>query len=299
MTGPGAPSGARAAVIGHPVSHSKSPLLHAAAYRLLEFDCSYTAVDVAPTELPAFMEQFRTDPAWYGLSVTMPHKAAALELVDEASRTAAALGVLNTVTATVPYGDAPRRLTGHNTDAAGIVGALRNAGVVAPVHSAVVLGGGGTAAAALAGLRELGADAVQVCVRSPERAASLLSLGERLGCDVSLQPWDGAGRAVTRADVVISTLPPHGPDALAGELGAFSTAYRRPVLLDVAYDPWPSALAQAWEARGGTVVPGLEMLIYQAVEQVRLFTAAAGFTGAFSEEHVINAMCDAVGAPRR
>ena len=100
------------------------------------------------------------------------------------------------------------------------------------------------------------------------------------------------------ADVVISTLPPRAADALAAELAqacGSAPERRAGVLLDVAYDPWPSRIAAAWQDAGGTVVPGLEMLIYQAVEQVRHFT---GLGEAVTAE-VIDVMCDAVGAPRR
>jgi shikimate dehydrogenase len=115
-------------------------------------------------------------------------------------------------------------------------------------------------------------------------------------------PIAGAAAAVASADVVISTLPPRAADTLAAALtqvfaaGSGAEAGRRPgVLLDVAYDPWPSRVAAAWLEAGGVVVPGLEMLIYQAVEQVRHFT---GLGDAVPAE-VIDVMCDAVGAPRR
>jgi shikimate dehydrogenase len=110
----------------------------------------------------------------------------------------------------------------------------------------------------------------------------------------------GAAAAVAGADVVISTLPPRAADPLAEDLDRLfrqrEAGHTRPgVLLDVAYDPWPSRIAAAWQEAGGTVVPGLEMLIYQAVEQVRHFT---GLGDAMPDE-VIDVMCDAVGAPRR
>ena len=97
----------------------------------------------------------------------------------------------------------------------------------------------------------------------------------------------------------MSTLPPRAADGLAARLleqgSAAPDGDGPPVLLDVAYEPWPSALASAWSARGGTVVPGLEMLLYQAVEQVLLFTG----NGPEQAARVIDAMCDAVNAPRR
>ena len=96
------------------------------------------------------------------------------------------------------------------------------------------------------------------------------------------------------ADVVISTLPPRAADGLASELAGMQ-ARTAGVLLDVAYDPWPSRIASVWQDGGGSVVPGLEMLLYQAVEQVRLFSRRGEEVNAA----VIDVMCDAVGLPRR
>ncbi|MBG6190230.1 shikimate dehydrogenase [Arthrobacter sp. CAN_A212] len=292
--GPASPGHSlRAAVIGSPIGHSKSPALHRAAYQLLGFDCSYEAIDVSPEDLPAFVESVRAAGNWRGLSVTMPHKTAMVHLVDSVTSLAGVLGVLNTVT--VDTGGPRPVLTGHNTDVAGIIGALRHGGVLEAPRSAVILGGGGTAAASLAALQQLGATGVTVFARSPGRAAPLRTLGDSLGVPVQLREWDAAATGLLEADVVISTLPPGGADALASQLGAPRVHPTRPVLLDVAYDPWPSPLAAAWEARGGTIVPGLEMLIYQAVEQVRLFTGSRFPDPA----RVLKVMCDAVGAPAR
>ncbi|MBE0009836.1 MULTISPECIES: shikimate dehydrogenase [unclassified Arthrobacter] len=295
--GPAArPHSLRAAVIGSPIGHSRSPALHRAAYDLLGFDCSYEAVDVTPEDLPAFVAGVRSSGNWRGLSVTMPHKTAMVDLVDSVTSLAGVLGVLNTVTVDASGPEAV--LTGHNTDVAGIVGALRHGGVLEAPRSAVILGGGGTAAASLAALQLLGATGVTVFVRSLGRAAPLSVLGETLGLQVQLREWDGAAAGLLAADVVISTLPPGGADALAGSLVNLPVPrehHPQPVLLDVAYDPWPSPLAAAWEARDGAIVPGLEMLIYQAVEQVRLFTGSDFRDPAL----VLKVMCDAVGAPAR
>ncbi|WP_026533302.1 shikimate dehydrogenase [Arthrobacter sp. H41] len=288
-------AGFRAAVIGQPITHSKSPALHSAAYRLLGVDCTYTAIDVPPEQLGPFLDGIRGEPGWRGLSVTMPHKAALTRLTNSNTPLVQALGVLNT--ATFSRTDDGVHVTGHNTDAAGVAGALSFSGVEAPAR-AVILGGGGTAAAAVAGLQLLGAARADVFVRSPERARGLADVGARLGIAVTVRPWSGAPHALAAADVVVSTLPPHAADPVAAEF-SLAAELRRPAfpgtLLDVAYDPWPSALAAAWADAGGRVVPGLEMLLYQAVEQIRLFFPEAPEPG----RDVINVMCDAVGAPRR
>ena len=281
----------RAAVLGHPIGHSKSPALHLAAYARLGADIGYSAIDVTEEALPAFMDSVRAEPGWRGLSVTMPLKKAMVAEVDEVRGVARVLGVINTVVFE-GVGDSIRRI-GYNTDVAGIVNALRNAGA-GDGPSGVILGGGGTAAAAVAALQELGAVKVDLYVRNIARAEEARAAASGLGMDITVHSLDGAVEAMAGAGVVISTLPPRAADGMAAELEALG---RRTdgVLLDVAYDPWPSQIAAAWHAGGGTVVPGLEMLLYQAVEQVRHFT---GLTEAGSAE-VIDVMCDAVGAPRR
>lgn len=281
----------KAAVLGHPISHSKSPALHRAAYARLGVDIGYSAIDVTVPELPAFMETVRTEPGWRGLSVTMPLKSAMVAEVDEVRGVAGILGVVNTVVFE-SSGTSTRRI-GYNTDVAGIVNAVRHAGVVA-APSAVILGGGGTAAAAIAALKDLGAPSADVYVRDVGRAAEARAASEGVGLRIRVLPLTGAAAAMAAADVVISTLPPRGADALADELDGLHAATPG-VLLDVAYDPWPSRIASVWQGGGGIVVPGLEMLLYQAVEQVRFFSGLGDEVTA----DVIDVMCDAVGAPRR
>ncbi|MBF4995282.1 shikimate dehydrogenase [Arthrobacter gandavensis] len=288
----------RAAVLGHPIGHSRSPQLHRAAYDFLGFDCSYDAIDVTEEAAADFAAALRTQPEWIGLSVTMPLKAVMAAAIDRLDPLAEALGVLNTVT----FGHGPEGtvLTGWNTDVTGLVNALRHAGA-AEAPRGVILGAGGTACAAVAALARMGCTTVDVHARSFRGSAGaggqadVQQVGARLGVKVDLWPWDDAAAACAVADVVLCTLPPRGADALAEQLRALGAARAGAVLLDAAYDPWPSRLAAAWESAGGTIVPGLEMLLYQAVEQVRLFTGSM-----FRDEaSVINVMCDAVGLPRR
>jgi shikimate dehydrogenase len=281
----------RAAVLGHPISHSKSPALHLAAYSKLGLDIGYTAVDLTEQALPAFMQRLRNQEGWRGLSVTMPLKAGMVSEVDEVRGVARTLGVVNTV-AFEEAGGSVRRV-GHNTDVAGIVNAVLNAGVVAS-PSAVVLGGGGTAAAAVAALKDLGTSHAQVFVRDPLRAAEAQAAARGVGLAIDVRPMTEAATPAASAEVVISTLPPRAADNLAAEIAALGVGTPG-VLLDVAYDPWPSKIAAVWQAGGGTVVPGLEMLLYQAVEQVRLFTGRGDEVNAA----VIDVMCDSVGLPRR
>jgi shikimate dehydrogenase len=246
----------RAGVLGHPVGHSLSPALHNAAYDALGLEgWRYDAVDVTEAELPAFMAALAPD--WAGLSLTMPLKRAVLPLLQGVSPLAEALGVVNTVT--FP----PAGPVGDNTDVHGMVEALRAAGVT-DVGSGTVLGGGATATSAVAALRDLGCAAPVVHVRSLERAGAVRSASARLGVPVELRRLED--RSWSGADVVISTLPAGAGDALVPAVSA------RGVLLDAAYDPWPSRLASSWAAAGAPVVDGFEMLLHQAAAQVLLMT---------------------------
>lgn len=294
----------RAYVLGHPIAHSLSPALHRAAYAYLgEANLEYDRRDTLPDDLPAIMRGVRnpagTEEAPYiaGLSVTMPLKTAVIQYCDELSETARVTGAVNTV---YPRGE---RVLGDNTDVIGIVNALLHAGLK-PNHERdepAVIGGGATAISALTALHQLGYSRVSVYARSLHKLGSVQEAADRLGVQLStvaLAEFPAEQKA-RRHNPVISTLPARAADEWASQLSGLkgASATHRPVLLDVAYNPWPSALASAWEASGGAVVSGLEMLLYQAVEQVLLFTDCtlqpAELLG------LINAMCEAVGLPSR
>lgn len=300
----------RAYVLGHPIAHSLSPALHRAAYAYLgEANLGYDRRDTLPEDLPTIMHRVRhpkgTEDAPYiaGLSVTMPLKTAVIEYCDELSETARVTGAVNTV---YPRGE---KVLGDNTDVIGIVNALRHAGLEPDPErdEPAVIGGGATAISALTALHKLGYRRASVYARSLHKLGDLQAVAERLGVQLSTValaefPVEQKAR---RHNPVISTLPARAADDWASQLSglkgasnpAGASATHRPVLLDVAYNPWPSALASAWEASGGAVVSGLEMLLYQAVEQVLLFTDCtlqpAELLG------LINAMCEAVGLPSR
>ena len=294
----------RAYVLGHPIAHSLSPALHRAAYAYLgEANLEYDRRDTLPEDLPTIMHRVRhpkgTEDAPYiaGLSVTMPLKTAVIQYCDELSETARVTGAVNTV---YPRGE---RVLGDNTDVIGIVNALRHAGLEPNPErdEPAVIGGGATAISALTALHKLGYRRASVYARSLHKLGDLQAVAERLG--VQLEQVSLADLPQNLAErghhPVVSTLPAHAADEWASQLSGLkgASATHRPVLLDVAYNPCPSVLASAWEANGGTVVSGLEMLLYQAVEQVLLFTdrelQPAELLG------LINAMCAAVDlAPR-
>ncbi|WP_406001971.1 shikimate dehydrogenase [Streptomyces sp. NBC_00829] len=249
----------RAAVLGSPIAHSLSPVLHRAAYAELGLtDWSYDRFEVDEEALAGFVEEL--DGSWAGLSLTMPLKRAILPLLDGISDTAASVEAVNTVVLT----EDGRRL-GDNTDIPGMIAALRERGVD-EVESAAVLGAGATASSALAALARICTGPVVACVRSAARAAEMRGWGERLGVDVVIADWAEAPEAL-RAPLVIATTPAGATDALAAEVPE-----RPGTLFDVLYEPWPTALAAAWTKAGGAVVGGLDLLVHQAVLQVEQMT---------------------------
>lgn len=252
----------RAAVLGSPIAHSLSPVLHRAAYGELGLtDWSYDRFEVDEAGLPEFFGQL--DPSWAGLSLTMPLKRAVIPLLDEISDTAASVEAVNTVVLT---GDG-RRL-GDNTDIPGMIAALRERGI-GKVGSAAVLGAGATASSALAALSRLCAGPVTAYVRSAARGDEMRRWGERLGVDVRIDDWARADLAFD-APLVVATTPAGTTDALAR-----AVPERPGTLFDVLYEPWPTALAAAWSARGGAVVGGLDLLVHQAALQVEKMTGCA------------------------
>ncbi|MDM7831232.1 shikimate dehydrogenase [Cellulomonas edaphi] len=259
----------RAAVLGHPVAHSLSPTLHRAAYAALGLrEWSYDAIDVPADDLAAFVAG--ADDSWAGLSLTMPHKQIVLPLLDHVEPLAQVVGAVNTVLFT--GSGAGRTLVGANTDVHGLVAALREGLGGEPVTTAAVLGAGATAASTLAALGELGCTSPVVYVRSMQRAGGLMRAAHRMGVEPVFRPLDGAAAQLGRASVVVSTLPHHAADPIAEALPGAVTG----VLLDVAYEPRPTALHSAWVAAGGVAVGGERMLLHQAVEQVRLMTGRPG-----------------------
>ncbi|MEU9168420.1 shikimate dehydrogenase [Streptomyces sp. NPDC048420] len=249
----------RAAVLGKPIAHSLSPVLHRAAYEELGLTgWSYDRFELDEAALPGFVGQL--GPEWAGLSLTMPLKRAVIPLLDEISETAASVEAVNTVVFT----DDGRRL-GDNTDIPGMVAALRERGIE-QVDSAAILGAGATASSALAALARVCTGEVVAYVRSEARAAEMRQWGARLDIDVRTADWADAADGL-RAPLVIATTPAGATDALA-----HAVPERPATLFDVLYDPWPTELAARWSMIGGAVVSGLDLLVHQAVLQVEQMT---------------------------
>jgi shikimate dehydrogenase len=248
-------------VLGSPIGHSLSPVLHRAAYDALGLDWSYDAYDVREETLGDFVAGLPSE--YRGLSVTMPLKSAVIPLCTSVTETARLVGSVNTV---LLEPDGSR--AGDNTDVPGMVAALAEFGMT-DATSAVIVGAGSTAASALAAMARLGASHVVVLARTPEKAARLMSIGATVGAEVVVEPL-GAARQVASADVLVSTIPAEAQASDAGPLAGVA-----PVVLDVIYHPSRTPLLAAVAEAGGTAVPGMALLLHQAARQVELMTGCA------------------------
>lgn len=258
-----------ALVIGSPIDHSLSPVLHRAGYEALGLtDWQYDRREVVADEVPAFLASLEPDVV--GCSVTMPCKEAALAVADAASDLAREVGSANTLI---------RRDGGwfaENTDVAGIVGALRDAGITM-IPGAVVIGSGATARSVVAALAQMGAMEITFVVRHEARPETV-KLAEDYGMDVAVVPESHQHTAsiLGFAPLIISTVPAGAADYVARELRDAPSlnigAVAAGVVMDVVYANWPTQLAQVAGDRGARIVSGLDMLVHQAAVQFEMFT---------------------------
>jgi shikimate dehydrogenase len=260
----------KAAVLGSPIAHSLSPVLHRAAYRALGLaGWTYQAIECDEAGLPGLLAG--CGPDWAGLSLTMPLKRAVLPLLDHTEPLAAETGAANTV---VFRGG---RRHGHNTDVPGMIAALAEAhGPASPgpaisaASAVLLLGGGATACSALAAAHELGARSATVAVRNNARTTDLQAAAARLAIDVRLISFgdhsDGS------PDLLISTVPAAAADLYARRIARRALLPRS--LLDVIYHPWPTPLATAARHGGAAVAGGFDLLLHQAALQVHLMTGS-------------------------
>ena len=267
-----------AAVIGSPIEHSLSPVIHRAAWAQLGIDgWEYHRLEQDTDSLPGFIAGLGADCA--GLSVTMPCKQAVMPLLDVIDPLASAVGAVNTV---VPSSGV---LAGFNTDVTGIASAVRRAcslaGCSAP-SSALGLGARATASSALAALGELGITSSTVAARRFGGPGSVVAAASRLGVTIEQILWsdsEAVDRAASSVDLVISTLPASAADPLAERL----RVREGQILLDVVYSPRDTALRRAFESAGGVVAEGTDMLVFQAGAQVQLMTGRSPDTGVMRE----------------
>ncbi|MBP6043402.1 MAG: shikimate dehydrogenase [Rhodoluna sp.] len=251
------------AVLGSPISHSKSPDIHTAAYRTLQLNWDYSRIEIELNRLMQFVEALDSD--WLGLSLTMPLKEEALKIANEQSALAAATGVANTLIRTTSG------WTAHNTDVFGIEQSLIRSLESAPGR-VVILGSGATATSAMFAVSRVYPNArITLVARNKITSGAVRDRGRDSGIRIKIAPMARMMRLISQSDLVISTLPPRGLDQAAKKLTKWFAAKPRGVLLDVAYDPWPSSIARVWLQNKRQVISGVEMLIWQAIAQIRIF----------------------------
>ncbi len=259
-------------MLGSPVSHSRSPALHRAAYRSLGIDWQYDAIEVPEGGLADFLGE--CGPQWIGFSLTMPLKDEAWAIATAREETAELTECANTLVRSVDGWFAA------NTDVDGLVTAIQLALQDAAMSgaqqrlgngfpgTALIVGSGATARSAAVAAARLGITELRICARNARTSLQVLEVAQRAGlADVRLAPLEELPASLDGVDLCISTLP--GPSS-AQLLHLFGTEPQHSVLLDVAYNPWPSALAEAW--LGAFQISGLEMLLWQAVKQVELMS---------------------------
>lgn len=252
---------AYAEVIGDPIAHSLSPVIHGRWIDALGLDARYDRTRVTSEELAAFLADRRTEPAWRGCNVTAPHKIAVAKLVDRLTPAAERIGAVNCI-----YRDG-EALIGDNTDLAGVAAALASANVAG--RKAVVLGAGGAAAPAVDHLLDEGTAEIVLLARTPARAEPL-----RLRAPERIRVAQFDGREVSGASVVINATPLglEGGDPMPDSiLAALASAAAGATVLDMIYRPERTPLLAAAEAAGHRAVGGMAMLVGQARPAFELF----------------------------
>ncbi len=271
-------------VVGSPIAHSKSPILHAAAYRVLHLDWEYARYEVPAGQLSHFVSG--CDSRWRGLSVTMPLKREAWQLAQNHDDAAQSTGAVNTLV--FAPDEQGRTVSGYNTDVFGMASALTAAGA-GEIGHAVIIGGGATAESSLVALRDLGVARTSVGLRDTSRAGQLVALAARLKMPLTVVALSDVS-TLPEAEVCVSTVPG------SAQVGLESLARcDNAILLDAAYDVWPSPRALEWRERGGVTVSGLSMLAFQALKQVKLFLLDDGDAQLPDETAVMQAMFASVG----
>lgn len=250
----------RCAVLGSPVAHSLSPVMHRAAYAALGLDWTYEPVEVRAGALAEFLGALGEDVR--GLSVTAPLKQEAAAVADHRSDVVELLGIANTL---IVQDD---QISADNTDVPGAIAALAEHGVTS-VRSARILGAGATATSMAYALAGIGLRQLDLVVRDPDRAFDTVAIARGSGVEVTVSLLDQPSAGPV--DLLVSTIP---VDAVGDRAGAWVADTR--TVFDVVYDPWPTGLAAAAaaDAAGVGVVSGLDLLAHQAALQVVAMTGS-------------------------
>lgn len=267
-------------VLGSPIDHSRSPLIHSAAYRVLGLDWDYQKNEVRKGGLRPFVDAL--DASWLGLSLTMPLKEEAAKFASTLDKAALATKAVNTLVRT------EAGWAGYNTDVFGIVQAIHLANL-GQLERVLVVGSGATATSAVAAISQIAPNAkVLVTARNKGTRNELIEFAKGLG--LHARSVRSLRRVVNKVDLTIATLPGGALEVTAAELANWKGFKPKGAILDVAYQPWPSAIASAWQAKERPIISGLEMLLWQAVAQIRIFTNNDPAVALPNEMAVVEAM---------
>lgn len=271
------------AVVGSPISHSKSPVIHSSAYRILNLDWQYSKLEIRKNHLMQFVETL--DESWIGLSVTAPLKEEAMNIASAHDSSTELPGVANTLV------KANSGWQAFNTDVFGIQRAV--AGLV-EIDRIAILGSGATAKSALVALGLSFPKAkFLICGRNSETLNELTDLTSKMG--MNSKTSKSFRKGLTSSDLVVSTLPANALDDHVQKLAKSRFYKPSGVLFDVAYDPWPSSAASLWLENSLPVISGIEMLLWQAVGQIRVFTGGSLDLELPNEAAVMLAMRHSIG----
>lgn len=266
-------------VVGSPIEHSLSPILHKAAYLSLGLDFEYEKHEVHSGELANFLNQR----SFTGLSVTMPLKSEAFALSGSCDSYSQLTGAANTL---LRRGDSWHAV---NTDVAGLMSVLS---FLPNPETISVIGSGATSFSALVAISKLFPSAsLFLMARSQPQQSKLREFGERLGLQVITNEMET--ERVVSSELVMSLVPQGAYQEFWKEVAVLDG---RPKgwLFDVSYNPWPTEAASAWGIE--RTISGLEMLIWQAIDQVGLFIEASGGHPDFDRQKLYAVMKQAVSS---
>jgi shikimate dehydrogenase len=257
----------KAYLLAHPAGHSISPAMHNAAFKALNIDGHYEALDVAPEGLAEAVAGLRQDDV-YGANVTIPHKLAVMPLMDKLSKAAKTIGAVNTIV------NQKGELIGHNTDAAGFSQGLEDAGVFLRKKVVVLLGAGGAARAIAYALLSSGVSKLWIYNRTPEKATAFLKDFAGLGSLAVVRPEELAF-IIRQCDVLVNTtsvgMEKEGLDPEQSPLDD-GLLPKKGFVCDIVYRPAKTKLLCDAEEAGLEIQNGLPMLVHQGAEAFRLWT---------------------------
>lgn len=277
------------AVLGDPVGHSLSPVLQNAAIRKLGLDWRYMALPVSAAALPAALDGLHVLGV-IGLNITIPHKQAVMPLLQAVTPLAQRIGAVNTLLRR-PHGWA-----GDNTDMAGFMAPLQRQGVDLNNKTALVLGGGGSARAVVAGCGALGCGRILVAGRDPQRLQRFLADAQCLANRLEGVPWSGLDDVLASVELVVNTTPVGMSPAIAAcplDPGQLERLSSHAWVYDIIYTPRPTALLRQARARGCPTIDGLAMLVGQGAAALRLWSGRHDV----DEEAMLMAASAALKAP--